>query len=138
MSRKWTTDDGFEICYQVNCLSHYALIMPLFRLGCFATDARVILMSSSGIYASKKLDPEDLNSNDILSSYKEGETTNFEKLWTLSGRSKAAQVVFCRELQAQLSASKRWKDVTVSACHPGECVCTPRNVSFFHPTTLFH
>lgn len=119
-SRKWTTDDGFEICYQVNMLSHYALIVPLFQLDFLARDARVVLLSSSGMYASKKLDPEDLNSDDILGSYKEGETTNFEKLWSLSGRSKAGQVVFVRELQARLAGSRRWRDVSVSACHPGE------------------
>lgn len=101
-------------------LSHYALIVPLFQLGFMAPDARVVLMSSSGMYSSKMLDPEDLDSNDILASYKEGETTNFEKLWTLSGRSKAGQVVFTRELQARLNESQRWKDVSVSACHPGE------------------
>ncbi|KAG8863307.1 hypothetical protein FRB96_008798 [Tulasnella sp. 330] len=119
ISTKSTTKDGFELCYQVNMLSHYALIVPLFQLGFMASDARVVLMSSSGMYSSKKLDPEDLNSNDVLASYKEGETTNFEKLWTLSGRSKAGQVVFARELQARLNESKRWKNVSVSACHPG-------------------
>ncbi|KAG8985751.1 hypothetical protein FRB90_004474 [Tulasnella sp. 427] len=123
-SSKQHTEDGFEIHHHVNSLAHYALIVPLLQLGFIASDARIILISSSGIYASKKLDPEDLNSEDVLGSFKLGETTGFEKLWQLSGRSKAEQVVFGRELQARLSANDKWKDITVSSCHPG-AVATP-------------
>lgn len=123
-SSKVHTEDGFEIHHHVNCLAHYALIVPLIQLGLIASDCRIILVSSSGIYASKKLDPEDLNSEDMLGAYKLGEIAGFEKLWQLSGRSKAEQVVFGRELQARLSATEKWKDVTVSACHPG-AVATP-------------
>ncbi|KIO24539.1 hypothetical protein M407DRAFT_244398 [Tulasnella calospora MUT 4182] len=123
-SSKVYTEDGFEIHHQVNSLSHYALVVPLIQLGLIAPDCRIILVASSGIYSSKKLDPEDLNSEDILGTYKIGDLTGFEKLWSLSGRSKAEQVIFGRELQARLSATEKWKDVTVSTCHPG-AVATP-------------
>lgn len=123
-SQKVYTEDGFEIHHHVNSLAHYALIVPLIQLGFIAPDCRIILVSSSGIYASKKLDPEDLNSEDMLGSHKIGDLAGFEALWQLSGRSKAEQVVFGRELQARLSATEKWKDVTVSSCHPG-AVGTP-------------
>ncbi|KAG8898063.1 ribosomal RNA processing protein [Tulasnella sp. 403] len=119
VSTKCHTRDGYEISYQVNMLAHFALIIPLLQLGFMASDARIICHASSGIYASKKLDPSDLNSEDVLGGYKIGETTNFEMLWTLSARSKAQLVIFVRELQAMLAGSERWRDVSVSACHPG-------------------
>ena len=93
--------------------------MPMLQLSLFSPSARLVLLSSSGIYASKKIDPEDLNSTDILGGFKEGEITGFETLWALSARSKAQQVVFCRELAAKLASNPKWSDISVSSCHPG-------------------
>jgi len=119
MRKKTITGDGHEITYQVNFMSSYLLTVGLLRQNLMSPTARIVQVSSQGIYNSTKLDPTDVGSTDILTKFKEGEDLPLGLVLQLYNRSKASQVVFTKELQERLAASQKWNQVVVQACHPG-------------------
>ncbi|KAG8957868.1 hypothetical protein FRC03_009738 [Tulasnella sp. 419] len=145
-SCKVTTGDGLELCYQVNTLSHVAVITQLLQRNCFASDARIIMTSSAGIYSSKVMHPEDVNSPDLLGGRVEGwkpwnPLAIFWLIWTLSARSKAQQVIFANELQKRLATIPRYQGITVSTFHPGKFPNTTlpqpaRHFHLIHPVSI--
>ena len=117
---KITTVDGFEITYAVNMLGSFALTIQLLKKGYFASNARIVSVSSSGMYNGRQSRPTSLNSPDLLGQFKEGDELPLDTLLGLYGRSKALQVVFTVELQERLRKDEQYRDVVVQVCHPGK------------------
>jgi len=120
MSRNTITEDGHEITYQVNFMASFLLTVGLLRQNLMSPTARIIQVSSQGMYDSTKLDPADVGSADILAKYKEGEHLPIGVVLQLYYRSKASQVIFTEELQERLAASQKWNQVVVQVAHPGK------------------
>jgi len=98
------TQDGFEIVFTANHLSHFMLtnlLLPdLEKVG-----GRIVVLTSS-----LHKNCEKFNSDDVMSEKK------YEMFATYS-QSKLANCLFVRELQRQLT--KKNSKVTVNAVHPG-------------------
>lgn len=101
------TDDGFEVCLQVNYLSHFLLIgklLPVMKES--GDDVRIILVSSD-LHKWTKYDISQMNYN--------GDPAKYSML-TCYGRSKLYQVMqmFC--LQHRLKHT----NFSVTSLHPGD------------------
>jgi NAD(P)-dependent dehydrogenase (short-subunit alcohol dehydrogenase family) len=85
MTRKETTQDGFELQFGVNHLSHFLLInllMPaLLSASTLSLQSRVVILSSTG-HKFSSVNFEDINSDgkfDAMQAYGQSKTAN---LWT--------------------------------------------------------
>lgn len=122
---KKTTADGLEFTYGTNFAGHFLLTLLLLKQGYFNPSARIVNVTSVAMYDSGKVDPEMVNSTDILSAFQEGQALPWEAHLKLYQRAKASQVVFTQELQVILARSNNYNDVTVSVCHPGKDAFRP-------------
>ncbi|KAJ1306405.1 hypothetical protein OPQ81_007410 [Rhizoctonia solani] len=115
------TEDGFEQTYQTNHLSHVLLTHGLLNLGCMASDARIISVSSAGFYGSDPLNKQNVGGSDILAKFNNqvGAKLSLSDMMQLYFRSKASQAVWSMALQSRLSETDAWKGITVQSCHPG-------------------
>ena len=118
------TEDGHEITYETNFLTHVVLTLRL--LPYLADHARVVNVSSHGHYSAdpKFLDPHDLDSHALLTGklkFREGEDLPPSSSLDLYTKSKALQVIFGRQLQQRLAASSIYakKNIIINSCHPG-------------------
>lgn len=98
-----TTDQGFELTWQVNYLAGFQLIAAL---RASLKDSRVILTSSKSYEdASIRRGSDDEHWGWALSPWRAGEAY---------ANSKLANILMVRE------AARRWPDVSVYSFHPGE------------------
>jgi NAD(P)-dependent dehydrogenase (short-subunit alcohol dehydrogenase family) len=95
------TADGFELQFGTNHLGHFALTNLLLE----HVTGRVVTVSS-GAHLGGKIDFDDLN----------WERRSYKR-WRAYGQSKLANLLFCAELQRQLSAAG--STVLSNAAHPG-------------------
>jgi len=99
------TADGFERTFQTNHLGHFALTALLFPY-LSPTHARVINVSSAAYQIAKDgLDFADLNGQKSYGP------------WTSYGKSKLANILFTKELQARVDA--KGMNVQAFSLHPG-------------------
>lgn len=92
LHKKQTTDEGFEIFYVTNFLASFLLTTSLLSRGDFTPNARIVQVSSFGTYAAGPMDPSNLNSGDLLSKLKDGDTLPPRTLLGLYSRSKGTKV----------------------------------------------
>ncbi|XP_075745700.1 retinol dehydrogenase 12-like [Rhipicephalus microplus] len=100
------TEDGYELCYQSNYLSHYLLTMRLLGLLRKSAPSRVVNVSSAVHHLGTLDDPDKLA---------RGLTSVRHPTYSYAC-SKLAQVAFTRSLAHKL----RHTGVTVNALHPGD------------------
>lgn len=114
--------DGFELTYAVNALGSFALTILLLQQSHLVSDARIVSVSSTGMYKGSQANksPTSLNSPDLLDAFKDGELLPAGHMFKLYQRSKALQVVFTIELQERLQRDPRYRDAVVQCCHPGK------------------
>ncbi|KAF8595458.1 NAD(P)-binding protein [Ceratobasidium sp. AG-I] len=115
------SEDGFELTYQANHLSHVLLTHLLLNRGHFAPNARIVSVASAGLYGSIPLDEHNVDSKDVLARYnnKQGTPISLQDSFQFYTRSKAAQVVWTIALQRRLSQTEGWKTISAHSCHPG-------------------
>ncbi|KAG8893740.1 hypothetical protein FRB99_001724 [Tulasnella sp. 403] len=119
MSNKVTSEDGFEMTYEVNLLSAVLLTTGLLNRGCMSSKARIVMVSSLASNFSPPLKQEDMNSSDMLGKIEEGGALDWNTMLLLYSKTKAMQIIYTRELQEKLSRSSRFSGIVVESCHPG-------------------
>lgn len=113
------TEDGFERTYQVNHLAHVLLTHMLLNRQHFASNARIVSVSSVGLYMCTPMDERNADASDIILGYPPGSQLPFTTMVHMYSRSKAAQATWSMILQRHLSQTQEWKNVVVQSCHPG-------------------
>lgn len=104
LDRRTTTEEGFETTFGVNHLGHFLLTKLLWDMLVASAPARVVVVASAAHqFARDGLDLDDLQS--------ERGYRGFE----VYGRSKLANILFCRELARRLEGT----GVTANSLHPG-------------------
>ncbi|KAJ1303748.1 hypothetical protein OPQ81_008172 [Rhizoctonia solani] len=113
--------DNLEQTYQSNHLAHVLLTHELFSRGYISPTARIVSLSSGGLYLSDSLNENNRAGMDIIARYNSeiGRRISPEDMIQLYVRTKLSQAMWTMALQRKLGASKQWKDVTVHCCHPG-------------------
>jgi len=108
------TEQGFETQFGVNHVGHFALtaaLLPALRAS--DGEARVVTQSS-GLHERGDVDFEAIKPRDA----RDGDPERGYDEWDAYARSKLANVLFARELDARLDDAGV-ADVTSVACHPG-------------------
>ncbi|MXR53063.1 SDR family NAD(P)-dependent oxidoreductase [Halovenus sp. WSH3] len=98
------TDDGFEMQFGVNHLSHFALTGRLLGLLRSTSGESRIVTHSSGVHERGRIDFDDLQHEQ-----------SYDK-WEAYAQSKLANLLFAYELDRRLDDEG---DVVSTACHPG-------------------
>lgn len=114
------TEDGYELCYQSNYLSHYLLTMRLLGLLRRSAPSRVVNVSSAMHHLGTLSNPDKLARG----------LTPVRHPTASYACSKLAQVAFTRALAHKL----RHTGVTVNALHPGD---VKTNIATNSPGGLF-
>ncbi|XP_049518585.1 retinol dehydrogenase 12 isoform X3 [Dermacentor silvarum] len=114
------TEDGYELCYQSNYLSHYLLTMRLLGLLRRSAPSRVVNVSSAMHHLGTLSNPDKLARG----------LTPVRHPTASYACSKLAQVAFTRSLAHKL----RHTGVTVNALHPGD---VKTNIATNSPGGLF-
>jgi NAD(P)-dependent dehydrogenase (short-subunit alcohol dehydrogenase family) len=119
---KTVSPEGFELTYATNALGFFALTMESLQKSILSSDARIVSLSSIGMYGAEFTDPlpATLNSADLLDQYEHDTKLPFPVAFALYRRTKALQVIFTIELHERIRKDSRYKDVTVQCCHPGK------------------
>ncbi|MCX6169396.1 MAG: SDR family oxidoreductase [Ignavibacteriales bacterium] len=102
LKNKTLSDDGFEMTFAVNHLSHFLLTNELLPLLKRSNEGRIIHVSSMA-HQNAKLDWNNLNSEKYYDGY---------GVYSLS---KLANIIFSKELSERLNGS----NVTSNSLHPG-------------------
>lgn len=103
LPRRQVSDDGIEITFALNHLSHFMLTLLLMELLTKSPSARVVNVSSVA-HAGQGLDLEDLQEQKSYDGFR------------AYGRSKLANLLFTYELARRLRGTR----VTANALHPGD------------------
>jgi len=100
--RRMLTEDGYELSYQVNYLSHFLLTQMLLGVLMNSEQGRVINLSSS-VYSFGKFDPDNLQGEQRFSAI----------------GADAASKLFVLMSTTELAERLRGTRLTVNAVHPG-------------------
>ncbi|KAI9034270.1 short-chain dehydrogenase/reductase SDR [Hyaloraphidium curvatum] len=108
---EWTkTEDGFEVQFGVNVLSHFAMVEGLLPQLEATPGSRVVHQSSSGNYIPSSVPFDDLNFS------KSTWTSTFK--YQAYGMSKLGNILFSNELDRRLRAAGKANPTSI-AVHPG-------------------
>ncbi len=106
MNERVITEEGFEMTFAVNHLSHFALTLLLLQDLSESDDPRIVNVSSIA-HSGKSVDLKNLDLGKKFDGY------------SAYAMSKAANILFTKELARRVKTHADFSRITVNALHPG-------------------
>ncbi|KAF8601817.1 NAD(P)-binding protein [Ceratobasidium sp. AG-I] len=133
---KWNYFYGFEQTYQVNHLAHVLLTHMLLNRNHFASNARIVSVSSVGLYMCTPMDERNTDASDTILKHPAGSQLPFVTMVHMYSRTKAAQAIWSMILQRRLNQTEEWKNIIVQSCHPGEFLGLVKSLVWSQPAGI--